>query len=395
MWVLVGNFTWRPSATSAYDCKTVSNTHSDKIGSTDNTHISYLTNVKSLDTRESFLDTHKEETKLAILCMQYLTFEYFETGICPDDILRFVKSGCYAFLDYASLHWYHHLEATLTSLRSLELRNSTDLGMAINEFFEMHEPGPTQVEKIRKDLMERCSAIEDAECYEPLLLLLCHAKANRITKEKLDALGPLGSTITKIRTVLEEIGKKPTPTLTPYSSQDDAKQEALQQFYGDKWYKCSRHACYYFHEGFRDEKDLTTHMNRHEKPFCCTEMGCTRMYIGWSTEKELKKHMSQYHPDPEAFSWKFPHVKKPLAKFQCGICEKTYSRANSLNTHQLREHAKTRPFLCGVCKKGFVRKYELERHEGIHRGKGEGSEIGDVRSTGGGVSEGEKMRECP
>jgi uncharacterized CHY-type Zn-finger protein len=90
-------------------------------------------------------------------------------------------------------------------------------------------------------------------------------------------------------------------------------------------------------------------------------------------EIPVKKHMSQYHPDPEAFSWKFPHVKKPLAKFQCGICEKTYSRANSLNTHQLREHAKTRPFLCGVCKKGFVRKYELERHEGIHKGKSEGA----------------------
>ena len=48
-----------------------------------------------------------------------------------------------------------------------------------------------------------------------------------------------------------------------------------------------------------------------------------------------------------------------------------------MNTHQLREHAKTRPFLCEVCKKGFVRKYELERHEMIHKGKrkGEGSEV--------------------
>jgi hypothetical protein len=353
-------------------------------------HISYLTDVKSLDTQESFLDTHQEETKLAILCMQYLTFACFETDICPDDMLRFVKSGCYAFLDYASLHWCHHLEAALVSLRPIELGNSTDLGMAINEFFEMYEPGPTQVEKIRKDFMERCSAIENAECYEPLLLLLCHAKANRIAKEKLEALGPLGSTIFKIRAVLEELGKKPSLNSTPNSFLDGTTQEGLQLFYGDRWYKCSRHACYYFHEGFRDEKDLTTHTNRHEKPFCCTEMGCTRMYIGWSTEKELKKHMSQYHPDPEAFSWKFPHVKKPLAKFQCGICEKTYSRANSLNTHQLREHAKTRPFSCGICKKGFVRKYELERHEGIHRAKDEGTEVGDTGGMAGQCQEEEK-----
>jgi hypothetical protein len=341
-----------------------------------------LTDVKSLNTKESFLDTHKEETKLAILCMQYLTFPYFETNICHDDMVRFVKKGCYAFLDYASLHWYHHLESTLVSLRSMELGNSTDLGMAINEFFEMYEPSPTLVEKIRVDFMERCSAIEDADCYEALLMLLCHAKANRIAKEKLEALGPLGNNISKIRTVLEELGKKPSPTSTPNSSQDGATQQTLQLFYGDKWYKCSRHACYYFHEGFRDEKDVTTHTNRHEKPFCCTEMGCTRMYIGWSTEKELKKHMSQYHPDPEAFSWKFPHVGKPVAKYQCGICEKTYSRANSLKTHRSREHENTKPFSCGVCKKGFVRKYELERHEKIHREKGEESDVGDGDTRG-------------
>jgi hypothetical protein len=44
------------------------------------------------------------------------------------------------------------------------------------------------------------------------------------------------------------------------------------------------------------------------------------MYIEWSTEKELKRHMSQYHPDPEAFSWKFPHVKKPPAKLLSKHC---------------------------------------------------------------------------
>jgi hypothetical protein len=301
--------------------------------------------------------------------MQYLTFDCFETESSPNDLAQFTKSGAYAFLDYASLHWLHHLETVLPLLKPADLASSTFLGMAINEFFEMYEPVHIQAPKIQKEYIERSSEIQDAECYEPLLLLLTHAKASRVAEEQLEALGSLGQTIHKVRGTLEELDKSPSPGLGSTDSLTESSKQELSQFYGDKWFKCARHACYYFHEGFASEKDLRQHNDRHEKPFCCTEIGCTRMYIGWATEKELKRHMSQYHPDPEAFSWKFPHVKKPPSKYQCNVCEKTYSRANSLNTHQLREHAKERPFTCTVCGKGFVRRYELERHEGIHRSK--------------------------
>ena len=301
--------------------------------------------------------------------MQYLTFGCFETDKSPDDLVQFIKSGHYAFLDYASLHWLHHLETVLVLLKSADLASSTDLGMAINEFFEMYEPGQIHAPKIQKEYLERSSGIQNAECYEPLLLLITQAKASRIAEEKLEALGSLGQTLTKVRATLEEMSKPPSPNSGSTDPLAESSEPRLSQFYGDKWFKCSRHACYYFHEGFATERNLRQHTDRHEKPFCCTEMGCTRMYIGWATEKELKRHMSQYHPDPEAFSWKFPHVRKPPSKYQCSVCEKSYSRANSLNTHQLREHAKERPFACTVCGKGFVRRYELERHEGIHRNK--------------------------
>jgi hypothetical protein len=317
---------------------------------------------------ENFLDRQKEETKLAILCMQYQTFDCFETKSSPDD-LQFLKSGAYAFLDYASLHWLHHLETVLPLLTSADLANSTDLGMAINEFFEMYEPGHVQAHMIQKEYMDRNSKIQEAECYESLLLLITRAKASRMVEEKLEALDHLGQTVIKTRGMLEELGRPPSPHSGATHLISESTKQDLLKCYGEKWFKCSRHACYYFHEGFATERELKQHNDRHDKPFCCTEMGCTRMYIGWATDKELKKHMSQYHPDPEAFSWKFPHVKKPPSKYQCNVCEKIYSRASSLNTHQLREHAKERPFACTVCGKGFVRKYEMERHEGIHRGK--------------------------
>jgi hypothetical protein len=315
---------------------------------------------------EKYLDSKTGETELATLCMQYLTFGCFEDDISEDDLLAFVNSGSYAFLDYASLHWFHHLDSVFAHLKSTDLANSTDLGAAVSEFFERYEPGPLQAPKTQKEYMDRCPAIQDAEFYELVILLLTHAKSSRIAEEKLEALGSLGKTIIRIRTTLEELGKGIDPRPNSSCLLADCTKQNLTQFYGHKWYKCTRHACYYFHEGFPSRKSLIQHTDRHEKPFCCTEMGCTRMYIGWATEKELKKHMSQYHPDPEAFSWKFPRVTKRPSKYQCGQCEKNYSRANSLNTHQLREHAKERPFACQVCGKGFVRRYELERHEGIH-----------------------------
>lgn len=307
----------------------------------------------------------KEETQLALLCLQYLTFECFDASLSYDGMLRFLKDGYYSFLDYASLHWNHHLETAIHSLQAEDLRHSTDLGIAINSFFEMYEPGPVQQDKAHKDLVQRCAAIERAECYESILFLLSHAKASRVAEEQMEALGQLGATITKVRAILEELSVSPTLDLSG--------KQSLKQFYGNNWHKCSRHACYYFHEGFANERGLLQHTNRHEKPFCCTEMGCTRMYIGWSTEKELKKHMSQYHPDPEALSWKFPHVNKPPTVFQCKLCPKQYTRTNTLNTHLMREHAKERPFTCKTCGKGFVRKYECDRHESIHKIKNAGS----------------------
>jgi hypothetical protein len=90
------------------------------------------------------------------------------------------------------------LETVLALLKPADLANSTFLGMAINEFFEMYEPGHVQVPKIQKEYIERSPRIQDAECYEPLLLLLTQAKASRIAEEKPEALGSLGQTIHKV-----------------------------------------------------------------------------------------------------------------------------------------------------------------------------------------------------
>lgn len=313
------------------------------------------------------IDEHKEELLLAVLCIRYLTFECFDATISEDGVRKFLLEGYYAFIDYASLHWNHHLETAIRFVNSDDLSHSADLGIAINDFFEMYNPGPTESSDVQKEYVQNCKAIEKADYYEPLILLLYHAKTSRLDEEKLGALGTLGVIIARVRAMLEELYVLTTGQ--GVQAPDPSAKQNPKDFYGDNWYKCSRHACYYFHEGFTNEQGLLQHTNCHEKPFCCTEIGCTRMYIGWSTQKELKKHMSQYHPDPEAFAWKFPHVRKPPSIFQCNLCTKHFTRANNLKTHQLREHGKERPFICTTCGKGFVRKYECDRHASTHAPK--------------------------
>ena len=299
--------------------------------------------------------------------MKYLTFECFDPTISEDEMRSFLVQGYYAFLDYASLHWNHHLEAAIRFLDSDDLCHSADLGIAINDFSEMYDPGPMESSDARKEYAQQCKSIEKADYYDPLLSLLYHTKTSRLAEEKLEALGSLGVIIARVRTMLEELHVSTSDQPVPIPGHPVAQNP--KDFYGDNWYKCSRHACYYFHEGFASERGLLQHTNRHEKPFCCTEIGCTRMYIGWATQKELKKHMSQYHPDPQSFAWKFPHVKKPPSIVQCNLCPKQFTRANNLKTHQLREHGKERPFICATCGKGFVRKYECDRHAGTHASK--------------------------
>ena len=277
------------------------------------------------------------------------------------------------------LHWIHHLETALPALEPDSLADSSALGSAVNEFYEIYSSEKPVNDKAHNELILKYTRIQTADCYEPLLSILSHGIFNRLAEPRIEGLGALGNIVNNFRNILEELN-------TNLNQFADSKVK-LETLYGAKRYRCTYHACYYFHEGFTTKKQLEQHMNRHEKPFCCTEMGCTRMYIGWSTEKELKKHIGklvtsfitvpdshpyhtgQYHPSAEALSWKFPHIKKPPATFQCELCRKQYTRASTLGTHRKREHGTERPFTCKVCGKGFVRKFECERHESIHKNR--------------------------
>jgi len=91
---------------------------------------------------ENHLDLRKEEVNFAVLCMQYLTFDCFGEDLSDDDVSGFLGTGHVALLDYAGLYWYYLLDTALQYLILNDIGSSTELGGAINEFFEVYEPGP-------------------------------------------------------------------------------------------------------------------------------------------------------------------------------------------------------------------------------------------------------------
>jgi hypothetical protein len=295
-----------------------------------------------------------EDFNMAVLCLRYLTFECFDPKLPEQSIIKFLTNGYYSFHDYAVMHWVDHLESIVKSLRFNSLLDHDELGGAIEDFFKVYGAGEAKSEDVRKELEELGSMFPDAEYLESMLLMISQARTARKADEQISALGELGRTIARIRSLLEDLNMS--------STLEAEKRKLLELYYGTQWSKCPRHLCFYFHEGFSTFERRNRHVDRHERPFCCTESGCPRILIGYSSEKELKKHVNINHPNPSSFAWKFPKAKKGSIKHRCTFCENEYTRASSLRIH-IRTHNNERPYNCKTCGKAFVRKHDCSRHE--------------------------------
>jgi hypothetical protein len=242
-------------------------------------------------------------------------------------------------------------------------------------------------EDVPTELRERCHSVRDSDFAEHMMLLISHSRRSRSSDDQLSALGDLGSIVARTRSILEKLSQ---PTALCVDSRDK-----LQQYYGLNWIKCPRHNCFYFHEGFHDASRRENHISRHERPFCCTELSCPRIHLGFSTEKELKKHIAIQHPDPAAFAWRFPKVKKATSKHGCTICPKEFIRAHSLKIH-MRTHDNERPFKCRFCIKAFDRKDSCERHEKkLHPKQKDSAGSSSMATTSSPVSSGTPLEEGP
>ena len=296
---------------------------------------------------------------MALLCLRYLIFGCFDHDLSESEIRDFVADGYYAFQDYAALHWLDHLESLYQTQDQSGTTYAKDLALAVKDFSERYGNQPRERDETPGTVT---GYLNNDRPIDHLFLLIAETKGLRAQNETIAALGALGDVVSRVRSNIEQFIDAANP--------DAESVQEMQRYYGLNWYKCPKHPCFYFHEGFSSAKLRDRHTDRHERPHCCTEPGCPRLKIGFVSEKELKKHVDITHPNAEALSWKFSKVREKQHQnkvIACNQCSRTFNKLSTLRIH-FRTHTNERPYVCRYCDKAFPRKGDCERHQLGHSG---------------------------
>ncbi len=354
MWLTDSGIIRRSRGTCAYYCKDVSST-SHLLLSSCLYPDRYIRESKHV--RPSAV-----ECSLAALCLRYLTFEFFDDEIDPNDLRFLATNGFLSFQDYAAAKWIQHIGAILkrpTAQLSIDDESHAalqELETGLIEFSSRYEheimPG-----SILKEVERDCEPFRSYPFYTNLVYIWNHIyqyeiKGPEARKEL--SLKSLSKSLLRNRTVLESL-----------SSSIPTKETTI--FYGDKHFKCPRPTCFYFHEGFKDARSRDQHINRHDRPFNCAAPDCSIAEFGFSSNKDLEKHKKMFHPETADEANTFHENTKPNAAtpWACVLCGKTFTRAFHQRSH-MRSHAGERPYKCTECGKAFTRNNDCKRHEKLH-----------------------------
>ncbi|CAL7938835.1 unnamed protein product [Xylocopa violacea] len=127
-------------------------------------------------------------------------------------------------------------------------------------------------------------------------------------------------------------------------------------------------------ENEQDSKKLKTFLIKFQ---------CTVCEKSFSTSYNYKQHIGTHFADQQkfhckdckmSFAWKSTlnkhiannHRPEGPQKFSCDICKKIYNTSSQVNEHVKRDHLKQRNHVCSQCGKSFFKKYDLKIHNRIH-----------------------------
>lgn len=325
----------------------------------------------------SYIDTPLVESQLANLCIRYLQFQCFDSDNGPQDIREYVLEGWFAFADYATAKWMHHLYRV--SEKAKDLSDPEKWNVRKDVMDELFESIVTFSETFHDDLLASQFDAEkrgidtrlNAELVDLLAftstgnarpsfqMLWAHAEASRtgaVSGRHIITLQKLRTAMERIRETLEQVSSDQT------LQEEEAKK--LKTYYGDKVYRCSKTSCFFFHQGFKDRRTRDSHVARHDRPFFCPEAECPTADFGFADKKAFEAHILEAHPDSEtkAKMFKVIPTKPRVTKYRCEPCDKSFARNSILQAH-MRSHAGQKPHECSTCGKAFVRKNDCARHE--------------------------------
>lgn len=231
-----------------------------------------------------------ENLRLTEICLNYFCLPAFSADATDQEVLIYIETGIYAFVDYAMVHWVAHLEHVVEGLQAGQL--PVTLVDLLLRFFNLHWKTPRKRAKPTKTIARLCEKIKQDDMHkkikDTMSAMHCLMWTNLSDTASVQTLD-LFAVLSRVRTVLQSLVLQPK----------------LQELYGVNIYKCSRIYCKWFHEGFPTIAEQTSHIEKHERSHLCKEQACMYATFGFPTAKELATHVSTAH-EPVLAQDEFP-----------------------------------------------------------------------------------------
>ncbi|KAF4555645.1 NACHT domain-containing protein 1 [Elsinoe fawcettii] len=323
-------------------------------------------------TRRYLLDSkHVNEIKghlnVARVCLDQFSMEAYGRTIEDDQLTQYVRTGTFAFAEYALTSWVHHMVAAFTRPQS-----SPDVSLDTDEFaqildvyLDVYWITPTRTAKATTPIV---TAVQNmVKVKKSTELQMTMAALSQLTSSELEHASAY-ETITAFTT-----HRRARLSLEVLAQNGDDIGN-LHDLYGELLFKCDRLYCPYFHHGFATATQRDTHKAQHDRHFLCRHIGCAYSILGFPTRQELDSHNTAVHTDDLPADDEFPpektaesrdHVQR-LSPLQCSICREAFPNKILLRVHR-QTHTDPRPFVCSSCGQSFSRRQELDRHEFLHK----------------------------
>jgi hypothetical protein len=224
---------------------------------------------------------------LTELCLKYLSLPAFSHAGLEDQIRKDVRTGTFAFFEYALSSWTAHLEHTLDKLDS-SISPPASLEHALQAFFQMHwKPAKRQTRPPKRiqELSDRIDHFEDSAKIKASLSSMHSLMTTNLADMEAVYTLDLFLFLKRVRAIIEDLNTQANTGLE------------MQQFYGQQPYKCPRIYCIYFHEGFENMTERDSHVERHDRSHLCKVFGCLYATLGYPKADNLAKHEKGAHPE--------------------------------------------------------------------------------------------------
>ncbi|KAF4502768.1 Early growth response 1-B [Fusarium agapanthi] len=303
------------------------------------------------------------QCQLTTMCLIYLSLPCFTRNANYREHQRSeqAKLGWFSFQDYACAHWLHHTDTLIQECGEVFTTETfrdvaAKFASALKHFVHTHRADLTVV-KHAELIEDHIEKFVDLELYEDLHLLwnhiYTHHRGDYATRNTV-GIRKIEDGLKYNRTQLEVL-------FVHHPKVGD--EDAVEDYYGSKPYKCNCTLCRFFHVGYNNARDRDNHGKRHERPFQCP-VSCNAAPLGFVSNKDRDRHVNIYHTELSEGPPIFETLsrRQVSGRFVCQICNKTFTRNINLKSHE-RSHFGDRPLL-GLMTVEGMRRY-TQREEGI------------------------------